>query len=167
MRKRRSSSQHACWPSGAALSTGGYYAATDLLQVFFPFHISPGYHPKNGLLGDTVLVYHPYLSMEPLTNLRPAGCPCGIRTMRPGRRTWRACSLAVFSLFSLPYYALDFRVALLVSAFLRLFTLGFFTYLFLRSVSLGHGPGLLGAVAFTFAGYNVLWLNFSLPPRDW
>jgi hypothetical protein len=70
---------------------------------------------------------------------------------------------AVFSLFSLPYYALDFRVALLVSAFLRLFTLGFFTYLFLRSVSLGHGPGLLGAVAFTFAGYNVLWLNFSLP----
>src|SRR5580765_5165008 len=46
---------------GRPLSTGGYYAATDLLQVFFPFHISPGYHPKNGLLGDTVLVYHPYL----------------------------------------------------------------------------------------------------------
>lgn len=148
---------------GRPLSTGGYYAATDLLQVFLPFHISPpDYRAKNGLLGDTVLVYHPYLQWN-RSQLQAGRLPLWNPYNAAGAPHLASLQSAVFSPFSLPYYVFDFRVALLVSAFLRLFTLGFFTYLFLRSVSLGHGPGLFGAVAFTFAGYNVLWLNFSLP----
>src|SRR5207244_11975112 len=68
-----------------------------------------------------------------------------------------------FSPFSVPFYALSFRAALVAAAFLKLFLLGLFTYLFLRELRLIHLAALVGAVAFMFSAYNVLWLNWPQP----
>jgi hypothetical protein len=55
---------------------------------------------------------------------------------------------------------LDFRSALLVAAALKLFALGFFTFLFLRELGLAFAPALFGAAAFEFCGLNVLLLAY-------
>jgi hypothetical protein len=57
-------------------------------------------------------------------------------------------------------YVLDFKPALLVSAALKHFALGMFTYLFLRQIGCGWLPATTGAVAFQFAGHNALLLYF-------
>jgi hypothetical protein len=68
---------------------------------------------------------------------------------------------AVFSPYSLPFYLLDFRAALLTAACLKLVSLGWFTYLFLRRLALAHAAALVGAVAYAFGGYHVVWLGWA------
>lgn len=70
---------------------------------------------------------------------------------------------AVFSPFTLPFYLLPFKLALLVTAFMKLFSLGFFTFLFLKQIRLNQSAALVGATAFMFSGYNVVWLGWPLP----
>ena len=70
---------------------------------------------------------------------------------------------AVLSPFSVPFYVLPWRAALLASAAVKLLVLGLFTYLFLRKVAISHLAGLVGAAGFMFAAYNVLWLAWPHP----
>ncbi len=65
---------------------------------------------------------------------------------------------AVLSPFTWPWYVLDVRTAALVAALLRLFALGWFTYLFLAELRLAFAAAVAGAVAFQFAGVNVVGL---------
>src|SRR5262249_23580558 len=67
---------------------------------------------------------------------------------------------AVFSPFSLPWYLLDEKAALLATSFLKLFLCGYFTFLFLKEVGLRQVPSLIGGTAFMFGGHNVLLLSF-------
>jgi hypothetical protein len=70
---------------------------------------------------------------------------------------------AVFSPFSLPFYVLPFKAALLFTAALKLLVLGGFTYLFLRELGLYRISAFLGGVAFAFGGHNVLLLGYPHP----
>ncbi|MCE9592913.1 MAG: YfhO family protein [Planctomycetes bacterium] len=67
---------------------------------------------------------------------------------------------AVFSPFSVPFYVLSFKTALIVAAWMRLFALGFFTYLFLRTIRFEFLPSLLGATAFMLNGKSILLLAY-------
>src|SRR4051794_26747146 len=66
----------------------------------------------------------------------------------------------IFSIFSVPFYLLRLREALLVAAFAKLFAFGFFMYLFLRRLNLGFWPALVGASAFMFGGVHVIELSW-------
>jgi Bacterial membrane protein YfhO len=70
---------------------------------------------------------------------------------------------AVLSPFSVPWYVLPAGAALVAAAALKLLALGLFTYLFLRRAGVGHLAGVVGAVAYTFCGYNLLWLSWPHP----
>jgi hypothetical protein len=65
---------------------------------------------------------------------------------------------AVLSPFTWPWYVLDVRAAAIVSALMRLFALGLFTLLFLLELRVAFAAAVAGAVAFQFAGVNVLGL---------
>ena len=69
---------------------------------------------------------------------------------------------AAFSPYTLPYYLLPFRYALLAAPFLKLFGFGALTWLFLRRIGCGPEAALLGAVTFMFGGYNVFWVHYPL-----
>lgn len=145
------------------ISSDGYYATTDLLQGSPLFRVAPdGYTIENPLLGDPVWQMHPWLEWN-RELLRAGDLPVWNPYNAAGVPHLANNVSAVLSPFSLPFYVLPFRVALFVAAGFKLFALGLFTYLYLRRVRLSHLAGVVGAVAFTFSAYNLLWLNWPHP----
>lgn len=151
------------------LLKGGTYAGTDILQHFPILRVAPsGYFIKNSVIGDTVILIHPGLKWD-VENVRAGRLPLWNPYNGYGVPHLANYESAVFSPFTVPFYLLSFKTALVVSAFMKLFGLGLFTYLFLRLLRLDHGPSLIGAVAYTFGGYHIVWLawpcagNVALP----
>ena len=139
----------------------GYYSAADLTQAW-PLNNTVGanYRPGNGLAGDTVFAISPalYFSSE---EIKAGRFPFWNPYNGYGTPHLASYQSAVLSPFSIPFYIFDFRVALLVSPFLKLLSLGFFTYLFLRRIAITHYAALAGALAFMFGGYQIVWLSWS------
>lgn len=145
------------------ISSNGYYATTDLLQESELFRVAPeGYTAENPLLGDPVWQMHPWLEWN-RDRLGRGDLPVWNPYNAAGAPHLANNVSAVLSPFSLPFYVLPFRIALFAAAGFKLLVLGMFTYLFLRRVRLSHLAGVLGAVAFTFSAYNVLWVNWPHP----
>lgn len=145
------------------ISSNGYYATTDLLQESELFRVAPeGYTAENPLLGDPVWQMHPWLEWN-RDRLARGDLPVWNPYNAGGAPHLANNVSAVLSPFSLPFYVLPFRIALFAAAGFKLLALGMFTYLFLRRVRLSHVAGVLGAVAFTFSAYNVLWVNWPHP----
>lgn len=69
---------------------------------------------------------------------------------------------ATFSPFTAPFYVLGFAPALVVSAGLKLWCIGFFTYLWLRRLLHRDLPAVPGGVLFAFAGYQIALLNWQV-----
>lgn len=136
-----------------------YYSSADLSQDTELARSRDNNRPKNPLLSDPAVQMQPWLMFNrdvfatgeiPLWNdWNAAGAPHLANYQS-----------AVFAPFSLPFYLLDFRWALLISAIAKLFCLGLFTYLFFRAIELGQFSAIFGAVAFTFSGLNVLLLGY-------
>ncbi len=135
------------------------YTAADLTQSMSLTRIEPGHAPGNQLQSDSVTQMHPWAIFNreelaagrfPLWNPRNAA----------GAPHFANYQSAVLSPFSVPFYVMDFKAALLVSALMKLVLLGLFTYLFLREIGCGWLAATIGGVAFQFAGHNTLLLYF-------
>lgn len=136
-----------------------HYSSADLMQDFGLTRVEGVKRPGNPLQSDAVTQMQPWLMFNraelaegrfPLWNPHNgAGCP-----------HFANYQSAVVSPFSVPFYVLGFKAALLASAALKLLSLALFTYLFLRRLGLAHAAALLGGAAFAFAGHNVLLLYF-------
>jgi hypothetical protein len=135
-----------------------HFTSADLLQGFSLTEVEAGHVSTNQLTSDTVTEMIPWVLFNrgelaagrlPLWNpWNASGCPHLANYQS-----------AVFSPFSLPYYFLDLKPALLVSAGLRLLALGLFTYLFLRELGTAWIAALLGSVAFMLSAYSILLLG--------
>ena len=144
------------------LTRGGYYAGADILQHFQIFREgAPAWAPQNDLIGDTVLVMFPALAFD-VAEVRSGRLPLLNPHNGWGVPHLAAFQSAVFSPYTVPYYLLPFRAAILVATFLKLFGFGALTWLFLRRIGCRPEAALLGAVIFMFGGYNVLWLHSPL-----
>ena len=67
----------------------------------------------------------------------------------------------VLSPFTLPFYVLGLRWALIASALARLWLLGFFTFLFLVRQRLNEMSAIVGGLLFAYAGYHLVWLDYQ------
>jgi hypothetical protein len=136
--------------------TDSYYASADLTQNQTITNLEPDFRPANPLLSDETVAFIPWLQFN-RDNIRAGKIPL----WNPYNDTPHLANYqsAVFSPYSLPFYLLTMRQALLLSAFLKLFGLGFFTFLFLKELNLGQGPALFGASVFMFGGYHITWLG--------
>jgi len=136
-----------------------HLSAADLLQDFSLLKVETGHVSGNALLSDSVTEMKPWRMFNreelaagrfPLWNqLNGTGCP-----------HFANYQSAVVSPYSIPYYLFDVKTALIAVSFLKLFSLGFLTYLFLRQIRISFSPALVGATAFMFSGHNVLLLTF-------
>lgn len=145
------------------LTSAGYFAPTDLLQSSPLLRVGPpGHQPGNPLLTDPVYQMHPWLAWN-RAELGEGRLPVWNPANGGGTPHLASAVSAVLSPFSVPWYMLPARTALLAAAAFKLLALGLFTYLFLRRVGAGHLPGVVGAVAYTFSGYNLLWLSWPHP----
>jgi hypothetical protein len=136
-----------------------YYSSADLTQDFSLTKIEPRHVSGNKLMSDAVTQMQPWLMFN-RDELRAGRVPLWNRYNGTGAPHLGNYQSAVFSPFSFPFYVLSVRAALLASAFLKLWCLGFFTFLFLKEIGARQAAALLGATAFMFSGHNVLLLSF-------
>jgi len=145
--------------SSAIFTPNGYYSAADLTQGIPITNISKGYIPHNNLLSDTVVAFQPWwmLSREAI---QAGKIPLWNPYNGDGVPLLANFQSAVFSPFSLPFYLFSFRLALVLSAFLKLFCVGFATYLYFKQIRLHQVAALVGAIGFMYCGYNLMWLGW-------
>lgn len=151
-----------------------YYAPTGILQSSALFRVEGGRPPAtNPVVHDPVSQMHPFLAFN-RAELRAGRLPLWNPYNGHGTPHLANYQSAVFSPFSLPFYLLPWRAALLVAAFAKLLALGFLTWLFLRAAGLGFWGALLGGTVYAFCGWSVVWLQWphsgaaaTLPAALW
>lgn len=136
-----------------------HYAPADLTQVMSLTRTVPGHGGGNQLMSDAVTQMEPWL-MWNRAEIAAGRVPLWNPLNGAGAPHLANYQSAVFSPYSLPYYIVDFKSALVLSAALKLFTIGLATYLFLRRVGLRFVGALLGGVSFMYAGHQTLLLYF-------
>ncbi len=139
-----------------------HYSCADLLQGFTLTRVQPTQPATNLLLSD------PCVQMLPWTMLARSEFAHGRWPLwNPfnglGAPLFANYQSGVLSVFNLPFYVVGMRLALLLSAFMKLFFLGGFTFLFLRRLGLGALAALVGGMAFEFSGHNVVLLGYPHP----
>jgi hypothetical protein len=139
-----------------------FFTPADLTQLSSLTRVEPGHHIGNTLLGDVILQMQSWMLFA-RDEIAQGRMPLWNPYNGGGTPLFANYQSAVLSPFSVPFYVLSFKSALIVSAFLKLFCLGYFTYLFLREIELAFPAAMTGAVAFMFAGYNVLLLGYPHP----
>lgn len=134
-------------------------STVDVLQNNTLTQIARNYQPRNQVLSDPFTEFVPwilYAKAELLNGRLPLWNPMN----GAGAPLLGNYQSAPFSLFSAPFYLLSLKLALLVTAFARVFLTGWFTYLLLRRLALAELAALGGALAFSYCGYNTLLLSY-------
>lgn len=136
-----------------------HYTTADITQDFTLTRVQDGHTPANRVTSDPAVQMQPWLIYArdelaagrfPLWNEHNG---CGV----PHFANYQS---AVLSPFSVPFYVLPLRWALVVSAMAKLAVLAIFSWLFLRRIGLDFWPASIGAAAFTWSGHNVLLLGY-------
>lgn len=135
------------------------YTTADVTQYLSPTASERGYVVRNTLLTDPVTQFLPWFEFsrnELFAGRIPLWNPfngCG----QPHLANYQS---AVFSPFSLPYYVLSLKLALLASAAAKLFLISFGTFVFLRRLRLSAWAAWFGGAAFAYCGHNTLLLAY-------
>jgi hypothetical protein len=139
----------------------GWYLPSDIGQLFSLTHI-PGHPPtpKNTLTSDVYVMIAPFLHFD-LQQVGAGHLPTWSDTQGNGLPLLANGQSVVFSPFTLFFYLLPFRLALIAAALARLWVLGFFTYLFLSRHRLHDLAAIVGGIVFAYAGYHLVWLDYQ------
>ena len=136
------------------------FSSADIQQNYPATNIDPNYQLYNPLLFDPWQQIEPWLIFSRDT-IRTGQIPLWNPYNANGVPHMANYQSAVFSIYSVPFYVLPFKWAALLAAALKLYIIGFFTFLFLKQHGLGLISALSGGTAFMFAGYNIVWLDWS------
>lgn len=135
------------------------FSPSELLQKHTILRIVDDPLWVNPYLGDVVYVIHPWL-MYNRDSIRAGQLPLWNPYSGNGMPHLANFQSSVFSIFTIPFYILEFKLAVLISSFLSLFAHGIFTFLFLKQIGLHQSASLIGALAYMFGGYHVIWLGW-------
>lgn len=135
------------------------FCAADMSQEYALTSLGEGRRPSNAILADTTVQMQPWLDFA-RERLRAGELPLWNPYNATGVPLLANYQSAVLSPFSLPYWLLEAKHALIVAAFLKLAAAGLGFALFLRTLGLGLLPALLGATSLAFAGQFVLLLGY-------
>lgn len=135
------------------------YTSADLSQAFSLTTSDARLRPGNAQLSDPVVEMLPWLEFNK-SELGAGRLPTWNPWNGAGIPHLANCQSAVFSPFSLPFYFAPLKWALVASAFLKLFSLGIFTFLFLRALGTSLLAACAGGLIFEFGGHNVLLLAY-------
>jgi hypothetical protein len=140
---------------------GGWYVPSDIGQLFTLTRVA-GHplKPQNTLPSDVYVQLAPFLHFS-VQQIASGHLPTWSDTQGNGLPFLANAQSVVFSPFTVFFYLLSFRVALIMAALARLWILGFFTYLFLARHRLHDLAAVVGGIVFAYAGYHLVWLNYQ------
>jgi hypothetical protein len=116
--------------------------------------------PQNALLSDVYVDFGPFLHHD--ADVDHAGwLPAWNPYNGNGQPYLADAQTMVLSPFTVLVRGFGFRVGLLVAALLRLWLLGFFTYLFLARHRVHDLAAIVGGALFAYAGYHLVWLGYQ------
>lgn len=137
----------------------GAFTTADLLQGHPVLATERGWLPRNQLLSDPVVEFVPWLEFS-RSELAQGRFPLWNPHNGCGVPHWANFQSAVLSPFSLPFYVLPLKWALLASAFLKSWVAGAALLLFLRTLGLSRLASACGAIAFQASGHNALLIAY-------
>lgn len=144
------------------LLTGAYFSPADILQMWPPYNVQRAqYTPKNVLLSDIVTQMEPWLKFS-REELLSGSFPLWNPYSGAGVPHFANLQSAVLFPLNFFYYFLSWRIALIAVPFLKLYLIGLFTYLYLRSIGMNEAGATFGGLNFAFLGFNVFWLQWPL-----
>jgi hypothetical protein len=150
------------WP---AVFGGRVLLPTDLIFDLDPLWqplIPDGYvHPANQALTDQVYQSFPW-KVFTVRSLAQGHLPLWNPYINGGQSFIGNGQSAIFSPFNLLGYLFPLYSSYVVTAILRLFVAGIFTFLFAREIGLSKPGALLAMVTFTFSGPMITWLGYPL-----
>jgi hypothetical protein len=130
-----------------------------VLQIFAPFRLESGYVPRNQLASDPTTEFLPWLFFA-RDELAHGRFPLWSPFNGGGVPLFANYQAAVLSPFSGPFYLLSLEAALVVAAWVKVWTIALATYLFARTLLGSQLAALLSATAFAFCGYNSLLVAY-------
>jgi hypothetical protein len=150
------------WP---AVFGGRVLLPTDLIFDLDPLWqplIPDGYvHPANQALTDQVYQVFPWRIFT-IRSLAQGHLPLWNPYINGGQSFIGNGQSAIFSPFNLLGYLFPLYSSYVITAILRLFVAGIFTFLFAREIGLSKPGALLAMVTFTFGGPMITWLGYPL-----
>jgi len=140
---------------------GEWYFPGDLGQLFPITRVAS--HPvaaHNALESDAYVDFGPFLHFD-VQQVQAGHLPSWNPYNGNGQPFLADLQTGVFSPFSVFFYVLGFRLALLASAMARLWMLGFFTFLFIARHRVKELAAVVGGAIFAYAGYHLVWLDYQ------
>ncbi|MCL4465162.1 MAG: YfhO family protein [Chloroflexi bacterium] len=144
------------------LFLGQVFIPGDIANDWYPWrYFSGDRQPANALLGDVISIYYPQDKFI-ASRLRQGVLPLWDPFLLGGHPLLANGLSAVLYPTRLVLLALlPAEYAHDVNLMLHLFLAGCFTYLFLRQAGLGKLGALVGAIAWSFNGYVMVWFEFG------
>jgi hypothetical protein len=142
------------------IATGEFYAAGDVSGLSSIVR-AEGTEPARLPQIDVVVDILPWIEFSG-DELRSGHLPTWNPYNNSGVPHLANIQAAVFSPFSVPFYLLSMRMALIVSIYLLLMTAGLLAYGLMRHLGASELAGIVTALAYMFSGYLVFWLRWPL-----
>ena len=151
-----------------AIFLGKVLSQADVLYSYSPWrhYASQWFQPSNPLLLDQSKAFYPWLTFA-ARNIRAGSLPFWNPYAYAGSPFIANGQSAVFFPGNWIFFLLPtdwIAYGSVVSAVLRLMLAGIFTYLFLRRIEVEPGGAVFSAIAFSFCGFVIVWLNH--PPAN-
>ena len=135
------------------------FSTADFLNNQPATRVDPNWRARNQQLSDPVVEFVPWLEFS-RAELAQGRFPLWNPHNGCGVPHWANFQSAVLSPFSLPFYLLPLKWALLASAFAKSVAAGLFLFLFLRALGLSRTACALGAALFQASGHNALLIAY-------
>jgi len=134
-----------------------YLSPADWLLRFPTFSINGFHIVKNSLLADPVTQFQPWYKFT-IETIKSGSFPLWNSLNAGGVPFFGNNISAVLFPLNFVFFLFNFKTALSVFYLLKSFSIGLFTYLYLREIKVSKYSALVGAVIFNFAGFNIVWL---------
>ena len=130
----------------------------DLDPLWWPMAPAGYMGPSNALLSDQVNQFFPW-RLFTVRSLAQRQLPLWNPYTDAGLPFLGNAQSAIFSPFNLLGYLFPLYSSYAITAILRLFVAGIFTFLFAREIGLSRHGAILAMMAFTFSGPLIVWLG--------
>lgn len=113
---------------------------------------------SNSILQDQSAEFLPFF-LEAKAQISAGLFPLWNQYILAGTPLWANTQSALLFPLNFGHYLFSAPIGFTISSVLKIILSGFFTYIFARKIKLSHFAGLISGLVFSYAMFNIFWLN--------